>query len=156
MEGRRDAIADALGPFTPTYVERCRAARLLRRPGQVDAEARRLERGDCYAWRLGSPAASGGVRVAQVVEPRTVYIVTDRLWWTPRLDQLLHRVEVEMRRRSAVPGCSAREWIARQLADRVGHAASWEEAALDVLLGDGQESVSAANAPAGSRSPGPP
>jgi len=132
------ASADSLGPFTPAYVERCRVARLRRRPDQAGADARRLERGDFYAWRLGPPGVSGSVRVSLIVEPRTVYIVDDRLWWTPRLDQLLQRVEALARQRPPVPDGSVREWIARRLAGSLRDAAdSWEEAALDLLLADG-------------------
>src|SRR5437660_4860598 len=72
------ASADSLGPFTPAYVERCRVARLRRRPDQAGADARRLERGDFYAWRLGPPGVSGSVRVSLIVEPRTVDNVGER------------------------------------------------------------------------------
>jgi len=130
-------LPDSLGPFTPAYVERCRVARLQRRPGEAGADARRLERGDFYAWRLGPPGVSGSVRVSLIVEPRTVYVVDDRLWWTPRLDQLLQRVEALATKHPTVPDASVREWIARQLAGSLRDAAdSWEEAALDLLLAD--------------------
>jgi hypothetical protein len=80
---------------------------------------------------------SGSVLVSQIVEPRTVYIVDDRVWWTPRLDQLLQRVEALVSKRPTVPDGSVREWIARQLAGSLRDAAdSWEEAALDLLLAD--------------------
>lgn len=150
--------AESPGPFTSAYVERCRVARLLRLPGARGEEARRLERGDFYAWRIGPPGLPGSVRVSQIAEPRTVYIVNDRLWWTPRLDQLLHRIELAARKR-AVPSDGVREWASRQLASVLARTAvSWEEAALEVLLGDGRGSspISVSSVRAGSRSQAPP
>lgn len=146
------SAAESHGPFTPAYVERCRVARLPRWPGPIGPPARRLERGDFYAWRLGPPTVSGSVRVSQIVEPRTVYTVDDRLWWIPRLDQLLDWLEMVARTHATVPGDSVREGIARQLAGRLSHAAgSWEEAALDLLLGEGAGLAAAVKAPFESR-----
>ena len=123
-----------LAAFSPVYVERCRVVRLRRRHGQMGADARRLERGDFYAWREGMGAEEGRVRVSLISEPRTVYIADDRIWWVPRLDQLLQRLEF-VARGQAGNVAAVRAAIAQQLANRLHDAeGSWEETALDLLL----------------------
>lgn len=122
--------------FTDVYLESCRAARLRRWPDRVGPEARRLDRGDLYAWREGAPSSPGAVRLSLVAEPRTVFIVDDRLWWVPGLEQVLDRLETTIRRREpAVTRRRAREWVALRLAERIREGErSWEEAALALLL----------------------
>ena len=122
--------------FTDAYLESCRAARLRRSPDRVGAEALRLERGDHYAWREGMPPASGATRLSLIAEPRTVFIVDDQIWWVPRLEQLLDRLERTIRRREPELGPQlARERIALQLAERMHQRAwSWEEATLALLM----------------------
>jgi hypothetical protein len=122
--------------FTDAYLESCRAARLRRAPDRVGREALRLERGDLYAWREGLPPSRGATRLSLIAEPRTVFIVDDRIWWVPRLEQLLERMEGTIRRREPALGAQpAREWIALRLAERMREREwSWEEAALALLL----------------------
>jgi hypothetical protein len=122
--------------FTDAYLESCRAARLRRWPERAGREALRLERGDLYAWREGVAPSSGAIGLSLIAEPRTVFIVDDRIWWVPRLEQLLQRLEATILRRDSVAGvAAARESIALQLAGRVRERDwSWEEAALALLL----------------------
>ncbi len=127
-----------LGGFGEAYVERCRTARLRRWPGRLGSDALRLQRGDLYAWREGLPRAPGELRVSLLAEPRTVGIVADRIWWVPRLEQLLDRLEAAARLQDAdLPRQRARERIALRLADRLHEwDESWEEVALDLLEQD--------------------
>lgn len=121
-----------LSPFAEPYVEACRFARLRRRPELVGQDALRLERGDYYAYRDTMPPAPGTVRVALLGEPRTVVIANDRMWWIPRLDQLLDRLEAALGWGAA----GVREAIARQVAARMRdrEEGSWEEVTLELLL----------------------
>jgi hypothetical protein len=122
--------------FVDAYLESCRAARLRRSPDRVGREALRLERGDLYAWREGVPPSPGAIRLSLIGEPRTVFIVDDRIWWVPRLEQLLERLEATIHRRAHGQGPQqAREWIALRLAEQMREREwSWEEAALALLL----------------------
>jgi hypothetical protein len=65
-----------------------------------------------------------------------VFIVDDRIWWVPRLEQLLERLEATIHRREHGQGPrQAREWIALRLAEQMREREwSWEEAALALLL----------------------
>jgi hypothetical protein len=124
-----------LGRYGDAYLERCRIARLRRWSGRMGAEALKLQRGDLYAWREGLPPAPGAARISLLAEPRTLLIATDRIWWVPRLEQLLELLEQREQRRA--PGLSThqvRGRVALQLADQV-HAReeTWEEAALSLL-----------------------
>jgi hypothetical protein len=124
-----------LGPFAEPYVEACRAARLRRRPEVLGQDAGRLERGDYYAYRDMVPPAAGTVRVALLAEPRTVVIGGDRMWWVPRLDQLLERLAAALGRRSNGGPAHVREVIGRMLAERLRVAdRSWEEVALELMV----------------------
>lgn len=124
------------GRFTEAYLEACRAARLRRWPERMGREALRLQRGDVYAWREGRSPGRGTIHVALISEPRTVFIADDRIWWVPRLDQLLERLEAALRRREP-DRRRAREWIALRLAERVRERDwTWEEAALDLLVAE--------------------
>lgn len=118
------------------FVEACRLARLRRRPDRLGQEAVRLQRGDLYAWREGLPSSPGVVRLALIAEPRSVFIVDDRVWWVPRLDQLLARLEAVVRRREPQrPAQQVREWLALRLAEQMRERErSWEEAALELLV----------------------
>lgn len=125
----------SLHHFSNEYIERCRAARLRRWPDRLGRDAQRLERGDLYAWLEGLPPAPLAVTVSLLAEPRPVW-TTDRLWWVPRLEQLLERTEqIALRRNGDLTRQEAREEIARGLAallrEREG---SWEEIALDLML----------------------
>jgi len=123
------------GPFAEPYEEGCRAARLRRRPELLGRDALRLERGDYYAYRDMVPPAAGTVRVAFLGEPRTVVTANERMWWVPRLDQLLDRLEAALGPRSAGGPAQVREDIARQMAARMrDREGSWEEVALELLL----------------------
>lgn len=125
-----------LDPFAEPYVEACRFARLRRRPELLGQDALRLERGDYYAYRDTVPPAPGTVRVALLGEPRTVVVASDRMWWLPRLDQLLDRLEAGLCRGSAGGQAQqVREDIARQMAARIrDRDRSWEEVTLELLL----------------------
>ena len=115
------------------YVERCQLARLRRWPDRVGRESLVLRRGDLYAWREASlPEAL----ISLVAEPRLVVVDGDRLWWVPRLDELLERVELAARERWPEELTQVlRERIARCLAEQLRERQqSWEEAALDLLL----------------------
>jgi hypothetical protein len=128
-------IPTSLHRFTDGYVERCLAAKLRRWPERLGRDALRLEKGDFYAWPEGLPVAPGAIRVALLSEPRPVW-TTDRIWWIPRLDQLLERLEQGALRRDAdLTTHEARHQIALQLAALVrGRDGSWEEIALDLML----------------------
>jgi hypothetical protein len=94
-----------------------------------------LERGDYYGWRDVLPRAPKTVRVALLAEPRTVAIAHDRVWWVPRLDQLIERMEAALNRRSAGPSVAVRERFAGLLTERLrDRDASWEEVVLELLL----------------------
>ena len=120
--------------FADTYVERCTAARLKRWPERLGRHALRLEQGDFYAWREGLVPTPGAIRVSHLGEPRPLW-TTERIWWVPRLDQLLERLEQAQRHNAELSRQEARERIALQLAARVRESEGWwEEIALDLLL----------------------
>jgi hypothetical protein len=121
--------------FTETYVERCAAARLKRWPERLGRDALRLERGDLYAWREGLLPAPGPIHVSHLGEPRPLW-TTERIWWVPRPEQLLERLEqAALRHNAKLTRQEACEQIALQLAARARESeGSWEEIALDLLL----------------------
>jgi hypothetical protein len=122
--------------FDVTYLERCRVARLRRWPDRTGTAALRLERGDLYAWREGLPPTPGEIVVSLLAEPRPIFIAPNRIWWVPRLEQLLERLELIQRRDA--PALSAREArgrIAIQLVDRVRERDEpWVETALSLVM----------------------
>ena len=119
--------------LTGAYVEACRLARLRRWPGRVGQDVLRLQVGDLYAWR---EASLPGTQITFLTQYRPVYIAADRLWWLPRLDQLIDRLGAVARQRW--PEESARqhrERIGLQLVEGIRQRdQSWEEAALEVLM----------------------
>jgi hypothetical protein len=124
-----------LHSFTDEYLARCRTQRLKRWPERQGRDALRLERGDLYAWAVGLAPTPGAIHVSLLAEPRPLW-TTDRIWWIPRLEQLLERMEqAALLRHGDLTRLEAREEIARQLAallrERDG---SWEEIALDLML----------------------
>jgi hypothetical protein len=121
--------------FTDEYLARCRTLRLKRWPERLGRDAQRLERGDLYAWPEGLAPTPGAIHVSLLAEPRPLW-TTDRIWWIPRLEQLLERMErAALRRHGDLTRQEAREEIARQLAALVLKGeGSWEEITLDLML----------------------
>jgi len=119
--------------LTRAYVERCQLAQIRRWPDRFGREALQLQRGDLYAWRETTRPEA---HISLVTDSRSAVIDDDMLWWLPRLDELLERVELAARQRwSEELTPVLRERIAQRLAEQLREREqSWEEAALDLLL----------------------